>query len=335
MSKSDPVEDDFFSFFKFEDEDMNELLNENINDKNLNESGANGVDGDQANSKEKIESILNQEEVAHLDQQPLAVGYYVSTARCGPLPKWLRGDVSLESNFHTFKVKLRLKKSYTGSVEQLVRQADGSIISRAEVTWTAHPQGYVRDGGSIVMRWRRVGSDWLYAAPVSGSSLKAYTGALEVGAAVAIEVQAVNGAGAAGPWVSAPLVVVQGKAAPPANATSVAATQVPGGVLVTWALNTEADYLDTEIRAGATWAGGTLAWRGTADRYLLPWPAAGALTLWIAHRDTSQNYSASPVSVALTVGNAALVAAPQIVANAVTQVFESYTAGPVDRSNLG
>ena len=107
MSKSDPVEDDFFSFFKFEDEDMNELLNENINDKNLNESGANGVDGDQASSKEKIESILNQEEVAHLDQQPLAVGYYVSTARCGPLPKWLRGDVSLESNFHTFKVKLK------------------------------------------------------------------------------------------------------------------------------------------------------------------------------------------------------------------------------------
>jgi mediator of RNA polymerase II transcription subunit 13 len=107
-TKSDPVVDDndFFDFFKFEDEDMNEILNENINDKNLNESGANGVDGDQANSKEKIESILNQEEIAHLDQQPLAVGYYVSTARCGPLPKWLRGDVSLESNFHTFKVTI-------------------------------------------------------------------------------------------------------------------------------------------------------------------------------------------------------------------------------------
>ena len=48
--------------------------------------------------------MLNQEEMPHLDQQPLAVGYYVSTAKCGPLPKWLRGDSSLDTNFHTFKV---------------------------------------------------------------------------------------------------------------------------------------------------------------------------------------------------------------------------------------
>lgn len=50
--------------------------------------------------------MLNQEEMPHLDQQPLAVGYYVSTAKCGPLPKWLRGDSSLDTNYHTFKVSV-------------------------------------------------------------------------------------------------------------------------------------------------------------------------------------------------------------------------------------
>ena len=98
-------DNDFFNFFKFEEDDMNEILNDNINDKGLNESGA-AVDGEQGSAKEKAESILNQEEMPHLDQQPLAVGYYVSTARCGPLPKWLRGDVSLDTNFHTFKVSV-------------------------------------------------------------------------------------------------------------------------------------------------------------------------------------------------------------------------------------
>ena len=51
-----------------------------------------------------MESLLNQEEIPRLDQQPLAVGYYLSTAKCGPLPRWLRGESSTEANFHTFKV---------------------------------------------------------------------------------------------------------------------------------------------------------------------------------------------------------------------------------------
>lgn len=55
------------------------------------------------------EALLNQEEIPHLDQLPLAVGYYISTAKCGtPLPDWLRGDVSLDTNFHSFKATLHI-----------------------------------------------------------------------------------------------------------------------------------------------------------------------------------------------------------------------------------
>jgi hypothetical protein len=212
--------------------------------------------------------------------------------------------------------------SVTGVVEQLQRQADGTLISVAEVTWSAHPQGFVREGGSIRLRWRRAGAaEWVYGAPISGAALKGYTGALVDGTVVVIEAQATNGRGGSSVWVPVPPLPVVGKSALPANPTSVAATQVPGGVLLTWALNTEADYLDTEIRAGASWAAGTLQWRGTADRYLLPWPAAGALTLWVAHRDTSKGYSATPVSVALTVGAASLIGTPQIGLGAASQTF--------------
>lgn len=214
----------------------------------------------------------------------------------------------------------------TAVAEVLVRQADGSIISRAEVTLAAHSQAYVVERGQIRLRWRRAGAEWVYGAPAVGSTLKLYTGPLEDGAAVIVAVQAVNGAGAGSTWAMAAPLLVLGKAAPPANPASLAATQVPGGVLITWALNTEADYLDTEVRAGASWAAGALQWRGTADRYLLPWPAAGAITLWVAHRDTSKNYSATPGSVGLTVGNSALIGTPQIVAEAATELVSNRSA---------
>ena len=137
-SKSDSAaidDNDFFNFFKFEEDDMNELLNENMNDKVLNESGANGADGDQASAREKIESLLNQEEIAHLDQQPLAVGYYVSTARCGPLPKWLRGDISLDSNFHTFKATLHIHNSYALENDELQMKTENSHKLDSPVTY--------------------------------------------------------------------------------------------------------------------------------------------------------------------------------------------------------
>ncbi len=109
-SKAGPAgydDTDFLDFFKFEVEEMNDIILDH-DPKALNESGQAGegdaCGGGGPSAKDKYEAMLDQEEIVHLDQQPLAVGYYVSTARCGPLPRWLRGDVPTDTNYHTFKV---------------------------------------------------------------------------------------------------------------------------------------------------------------------------------------------------------------------------------------
>ncbi|CAF1058208.1 unnamed protein product [Brachionus calyciflorus] len=130
-----PMEDDIFGeFFNLEEDD--ELLVENMNDKGLNESGA-AMDTEQGNVKERFESLLNQEEMAHLDQQPLAVGYYVSTAKCGPLPKWLRGDAPLDTNFHTFKATLHIHNRYALENDELNMKTDNSHKLDSPITYEA------------------------------------------------------------------------------------------------------------------------------------------------------------------------------------------------------
>ena len=112
-----PYDDTDFlnNFFNFEVDEMNDIILDH-DPKALNESGQ-AADGDATaggNAKDKYEAMLDQEEVVHLDQQPLAVGYYVSTARCGPLPRWLRGDLPTDTNYHTFKVR----KSFILDIEK-------------------------------------------------------------------------------------------------------------------------------------------------------------------------------------------------------------------------
>lgn len=192
-------------------------------------------------------------------------------------------------------------------VEQLVRQADGGLVSRALLTWDPHTQASVLERGQVQMRWAAAGAAWVYGSPVAGRETTGHTGVLNDRTMVTVQARAINASGVPSGWASAAPFLVAGKAAAPANVASLAATQVSGGVLVTWAANSELDYLDTEIRSGASWAAGALVWRGAADRYLWPWPDAGSITLWVAHRDTSKGYSATPQTATVTVDDGLLM----------------------------
>jgi hypothetical protein len=205
---------------------------------------------------------------------------------------------------------------------QLLKQADGSIQTRVSVTWTAVTDALVLESGGVEVRYGLASTaeaTWQSVTAERGQSMVYVTENIRDGLIYLVKARAFN-ALVKGAWCAPVLHQVVGKTAAPANVAGLTAAQVPGGVLYSWTPNTDADYLDTEIRTGASWAAGTLKWRGTADRYLLPWPAAGSLTAYVAHRDTSKTYSATPQSATLTVGDAALVDTAQIKADAVTKV---------------
>lgn len=90
------------------------------------------------------ETLLNQEEIPHLDQQPLAVGYYISTAKCAtPLPDWLRGDVSLDTNFHSFKATLHIHNRYSLDNDELIMQMKTEYSHKLDSSITYEVLRYV------------------------------------------------------------------------------------------------------------------------------------------------------------------------------------------------
>jgi len=131
---------DFFNIFNLDDEDLNNFLG--TDEKGFNVSGA-ANEGDQVNVKEKAEALLNQEEIPHLDQQPLAVGYYISTARCGPLPRWLRGDTSATANFHSFKATLHIHNRYALENDELAMQMKTEYSHKLDSSVTYEVLRYV------------------------------------------------------------------------------------------------------------------------------------------------------------------------------------------------
>lgn len=94
------------------------------------------------------------------------------------------------------------------AVEEFVKVPGGLQVSRVRLEWTQHTQAYVLERGSIQVRWRIPGSDWVNEPPVRGSDVTAYTAPVAPGVAVACQVRAVNGAGAAGAWAGAAPVVI-------------------------------------------------------------------------------------------------------------------------------
>ena len=157
------ADDDFFSFFGagIGDDDegmMADLLTDDPNAKGFNESGNNN-EGDQINVKEKIENLLNQEEIPHLDQQPLAVGYYISTAKCGPLPSWFRGQVSLDKNFHSFKATLHIHNRFALENDELIMQVKTEYSHKLDSSITYEVLRYVLERYNAL--------SWLNIDPIS------------------------------------------------------------------------------------------------------------------------------------------------------------------------
>ncbi|HNB43311.1 MAG TPA: phage tail protein [Burkholderiaceae bacterium] len=217
----------------------------------------------------------------------------------------------------------------TAGTAQLLRQADGTIVSQIEVNWTAITDAAVLADGGVEIRYglaNAAESTWQSFTAERGQS-KAYIKGVRDGLLYLVKARAFN-ALVKGAWTLPVLVAVSGKSAAPSNVAGLAATGIPGGVQVTWTKNTDADYLETEVRYGASWAAGTSIFRGAAAGFVWPWPAAGSYTIRVKHRDTSKNESAE-ATVAITVGNGSLIDTGNVVPGAISARATSHVSTSV------
>jgi hypothetical protein len=96
---------------------------------------------------------------------------------------------------------------------------------------------------------------------------------------------------------------------PPSDVSGLAASGAPGAGRISWTPNTHANYLETELRTGASWAAGVFLARISGSAY--PWNSVteGTYTVWAKHRDTFGNESTNAVSISITVDSFGITAA--------------------------
>lgn len=185
--------------------------------------------------------------------------------------------------------------------DQLLLQADGTVVSRVKITWTPSADIFVVQGGRIDVQWRPDDvATWISEPAAPGDAGTAYVAAVPDGKVCLFRVRQVNQQGRASHWATVAHKVL-GKSEAPDNVASLSAGGGAGMARITWTKAAAVDYKWTELRLGASWAAGTLLATVAGTSYAWTTAAAGTYTVWAAHVDTSGNYSATPVSAGFTV----------------------------------
>ncbi|WP_315648657.1 hypothetical protein [Roseateles aquae] len=188
--------------------------------------------------------------------------------------------------------------SLDSGTAQLLRQADGTVLSRIRVSWN-RPISAFMDSGVIEVRWRSVGRRTWNTVQGAPMDLELFVTGVTDGDVVIVSVAAVNAYGVS----SEPVVlqhVVLGKQAPPSTASGFGFTGVLGGALLYWTQCPDADYLDSQLFLGPTLATATLVWQGAANSHTWAQATPGDYRFWLRHQDTSRNFG-TPVSLLITV----------------------------------
>lgn len=267
-------------------------------------------------------------------------GILLSLKRTGP-SVWAMGTsfaaMALPGNTRLpspFEVPAVAGLALASGTAQLAQQADGTIVSRLQVSWTAPTDALVLEGGGTEVRYGLAAqpeSEWHSVVAERGQD-KLWLSDVRDGSIYLLKARHFN-ALVRGRFVAPLMHQVVGKTALPANVAGLSTGALPGGVQVSWTPSTEVDHLETEVRHGASWAAGTQIFKGPAASFVWPWPAAGTYTLRARHRDRSGNESASDATASVTVNDGNLVGTAALAPNSATEVLTAYVAGPVDFSS--
>ena len=186
---------------------------------------------------------------------------------------------------------------------QLLTQKDGTIVNRIKVTWnTITDTAVLADGGIEVRYGSPVDPEaqWTSVFAERAQTAAYLTQNVRDGGYYLIKARSYNSL-VKGPWCVPVSYLVAVKSSPPPNVLALSAVPTGPQVVVTWTPCTAADYQETEVRTGVSWASGTRIFLGAAAGFNWAPPATGSYTLWAAHRDTTGNESAAPASTGVVV----------------------------------
>jgi hypothetical protein len=148
-----------------------------------------------------------------------------------------------------------------------------------------------------------------------------------------IEVRPRNALGQVGSAARVSYLVI-GLTAPPSDVQGLSVNVASNGVRITWAQPTDADYSETAVRIGSSWAAGVEVLRKSATSHLLGWQHVGELKVWAKHYDTTGNESVNAVSstVVIRAPSKVQMIAVEMQANALTmQWLDAKTDQPILR----
>lgn len=198
---------------------------------------------------------------------------------------------------------------------ELLRLADGSVISRIRVGWTAPTEVYAQKGQVEVQSKATTDLGWSPVDIVAAELGVAWVSPVQDSASYNVRIRAINSIGVRGAWSQGTVQVV-GKTAPPSD--------VPwlrlDGERLTWGPVTDIDLAGYRVR----WQpGGSRSWSDALELHtgllaVSPWDLVtipyGAGQILIKAVDTTGNESLNVTAIACNLGDAP-----------VENVFASYT----------
>jgi len=214
-----------------------------------------------------------------------------------------------------FNVPALAGPTLTSGTTELLRLADGSVISRIRVAWTAPTEVYAQRGQVEVQSKATTDLGWSPVDIVAAELGVAWVSPVQDGFSYNVRIRAINSIGVRGPWSQGTVQVV-GKTAPPSD--------VPwlrlDGERLTWGPVSDIDLAGYRVR----WQpGGSRSWSDALELHtgllsVSPWDLVtipyGVGQIMIKAVDTTGNESLNVAAIACNLGDAP-----------IENVFASYT----------
>jgi hypothetical protein len=199
----------------------------------------------------------------------------------------------------------------SGSAE-LLRQNDGTVVSRLRISWPQISNQAVRQAGRIELQYRDATSTGPWASlVVPGDETQVVTSEVLDGASYLVRARARTSL-ALSDWGLQQLHTVVGKTAPPSDVASLAYTQETLGLRLSWPPITDLDAAAYQLRTGGSaWGVGDTALASvSASSFLWAIQTSGSLVVRIKAIDTSGNLSLNATATTVIIAGPSAPGAP-------------------------